>query len=143
MAGWLQGLKPTISRFIPGAGPGTGWQTPETLEATGNGPYYAFTPNVAINAAGNIAVVWDSLKTCAPNPATGAVKGRRRMGGVWDPPLASPPSQFDTAPCDKGAGEPDVGIDGQGRIHVVWVEQDSTGYRFIHTRDVDPLEDFR
>ena len=128
---WIEGQNPDTSVVAVHRSAGGSWSPPAVLTAAG-----AITnaPRVAIDDAGNIAVVWRR----APTPAPARLEfSYRRTGGAWSVPLRISP------PVDPGGlfghvGLPDIAFKPSGQLVVTW---SAVQYRkntvFVRTRLLD------
>ncbi len=96
-----------------GDGPGVyykSWDTAWGDEGRVNAiPVAAESPAVTVDAVGRIHVVWSDSRTGHPE-----VYYRSGNGTTWD-------AEFAVSPLDaNNSVTPEIGVDGAGRIHVVW-----------------------
>jgi hypothetical protein len=71
----------------------------------------AASPAVAVDAVGRVHVAWSDMRSGRPE-----VYYRSGDGTNWDP-------EFAVSPLDESNSvTPEVGVDGAGRVHVVWTD---------------------
>jgi hypothetical protein len=112
--------------------PGGSWSPPAVLTSAG-----AITdaPRVAIDDAGNIAVVWRRAPTPAPERLEFSY---RRAGGAWSKPVRISP--LPAGPFRRILGLPDIAFKPSGQLVVSWsvtVTESSTQPVYVRTRRLD------
>lgn len=87
---------------------GQSWATPVNIS---NSSLNASAPQIAIDPAGGLHAVWDELGTV---PGSHAMYVKKPQGGSWSAPIdISSPTTID-------GSLPQIGIDGVGKIYVVY-----------------------
>jgi len=99
---------------------GEAWSTPVNLS---NSLYPSMFPDVAVDRAGNVYVVWSQYF----RPDDGGW-GDAISFAMWDGNVWSEANDIYTAPPFNTAHLPAIAVDSRGSIHLIWLQ----GYRLLY-----------
>jgi hypothetical protein len=99
---------------------GEAWSTPVNLS---NSLYPSMFPDVAVDRAGNVYVVWSQYFRPDDGGWGDAISFAMRDGNVW-----SKANDIYTAPPFNTAHLPAIAVDSRGLIHLIWLQ----GYQLLY-----------
>ena len=85
-----------------------------SAEAITSGAYYQYTPSLAVDSAGTLAVVWFAGEQGFANNEFGTIMSRRKVDGTWEAAEALSDGDEYVDAC------PVVAVDSNADLHVAW-----------------------
>lgn len=105
---WRDDINGKEQIFYSYKGIGQSWAAPVNIS---NSSLNASVPQIAVDPAGGLHAVWDELGTV---PGSHAMYANKPQGGSWTTP-------FDiSSPTTSNGSLPQIGIDGTGKVYVVY-----------------------
>ncbi len=102
------------------------WSAPERIDTLDE--YDQKAPNLAVDAAGNVYVVWEMYDE---DLSAWQVYYAINAGGTWsDPVRLSTQSDYDQCEQETDFWTCQIELDSAGAVHVVWYGYDETGYDY-------------